>query len=236
MYCTGCNGYFCTKDFKGHREILFTEMEQLIEERNRLQEKINIATKGNNSRNPLIEEINAWEWITVEKVRQTAERVRQQTSQLMNSKSMKITDEFKGFSDKLADLKETENYVEHDLAKLKQKIHQFNVDLTQLSQVTRIELNKEESEKIKWNRIIHVQEKIVKAERQQTPAIIKESPQAAKSLSQRVFPCNGRACARCGKCSDWYFDTNERNYFPDNGATCSYRYYDYHDDAACRCK
>ncbi|CAF1128742.1 unnamed protein product [Adineta steineri] len=148
-------------------------MEQLIEERNKLQEKINIATKGNSSRNPLIEEINAWERITVEKVRQTAEHARQQANQLMNSTSMKITNEFKGFSTELADLKETENYVEHDLTRLKQKIHQFNADLTQLSQATRIEINKEESEKIKWNRIIYVEEKPTEVERPQTPAIMK---------------------------------------------------------------
>ncbi|CAF0834229.1 unnamed protein product [Adineta steineri] len=169
MHCTGCDGYFCAKDFRGHREILFNEMEELVQERNKLQEKINTATKGNNSRNPLIEEINAWERITIEKVRQTAEQVRQQANQLMSSKSVKITSEFRGFSTELADLKETENYVEHDLTRLKQKIDQLNVDVTQLSQGTRIELNKEENERINWNRIIYVQEKPVEVERQQTP-------------------------------------------------------------------
>ncbi|CAF1103164.1 unnamed protein product [Adineta steineri] len=172
MHCTGCDGYFCTKDFKGHRETLFTEMEQLVEERNKLQEKINGASKPNSSCNPLIEEVNEWEKMTIEKVRQTAEHVRQQANELMNSKSMKITNKLKGLSDELADLKETENYVEHDLTKLRQKIDQFNVDLTQLFQATSIELNKEESEKIKWNSIIYVQEKPVEVERQQASTIM----------------------------------------------------------------
>ncbi|CAF1107574.1 unnamed protein product [Adineta steineri] len=172
MYCTGCNSYFCSKDFRGHREILFTKMEELVEERNGLQEKINKTPQGNNICNPLIEEINAWEKVTIEKVRQTAEQARQQANQLLNSKSIRITNEFKGLSDELADLKETEDYVEHDLTRLKQKIRQFNVDLTQLSQATRIELNREESERVKWNRIIYVQEKPVEVERQQTPTII----------------------------------------------------------------
>ncbi|CAF1268534.1 unnamed protein product [Adineta steineri] len=173
MHCTGCDGYFCAKDFRGHREILFTEIEELVQERNKLQEKMNTATKGNNSRNPLIEEINAWEKITVDKVRQTAEQVRQQANQLMNSKSMKITREFRGFSTELADLKETENYVEHDLTRLKQKIDQFNVDLTQFSHGTTIELNKEESERIKWDRIIYIREKPDEVERHQAPTIMK---------------------------------------------------------------
>ncbi|CAF1022644.1 unnamed protein product [Adineta steineri] len=169
IHCVGCDGYFCTKDFKGHREILFTEMEKLVEERNKLQEKITKATKGNSLSNPLIEEINAWEKTTIEKVRQTAEQVRQQANQLMNSKSMKTTNEFRSFSDELANMKETEDYVEHDLARLKQKIDQFNVELTQLSHGTIIELNKEENERINWNRMIYVQEKPVEVERQQTP-------------------------------------------------------------------
>ncbi|CAF1072525.1 unnamed protein product [Adineta steineri] len=224
MHCIGCDGYFCTKDFKGHREILFTEMDELVEERDKLQEKINRAIKPNNSISPLIEEINAWERVTIEKVRQTAEHARQQANQLMNSKSVKITNEFKGFSDKLADLKKTENYVEHDLTKLKQRIHQFNVDLTQLSQETIIELDKEESEKIEWNRIIYVREKHLEVERQQTPIILKEDARATVSLSQEQLGCSGRACAHCGKCSDWCYNSNKKGYFRRDGATCNRRF------------
>ncbi|CAF0978321.1 unnamed protein product [Adineta steineri] len=172
MHCIGCDRYFCTKDFRSHREILFTEMEQLIEERNKLQEKINTTAKPNNSSDPVIEDINAWERITIERVKQTAESARQQANELMTSKSVKTTNEFKGFSDELADLKETEDYVEHDLIRLQEKIIQLNLDLTQLSQGTRLELNREESERINWNYIIYVQEKPIEFERQQTRTIM----------------------------------------------------------------
>ncbi|CAF1129992.1 unnamed protein product [Adineta steineri] len=184
MYCIGCDGYFCIKDFKVDREILVTEMDELVEERNKLQEKIKTTTQGNNLCNPLIEEINAWEKITIEKVQQTAEHARQQANELMNSKSEKIKNEFKGFSEEFADLKKTKDYLEHDLTRLKQKIDQFNVDLSQLSQATRIELNKEECEKIKWDQLIYVQEKAVEVERQQTPTIIEGSAQATASRPQ----------------------------------------------------
>ncbi|CAF1225244.1 unnamed protein product [Adineta steineri] len=220
MYCTGCNSYFCSKDFRGHREVLFTKMEELVEERNELQEKINKTTQGNSLCNPLTEEINAWEKITVEKVRQTAEHARQQANQLINSKSMKITNKFRGFSDELADLKETEDYVEHDLTRLKQKINQFNIELAQLSQGTRLQLNRKESERINWNHILYVREKPVEVERQQTPAIIKESPQATKPLSQSELRCGGRACSQCGKCSDWYYDYNKKGYVRRDDCTC----------------
>ncbi|CAF1134045.1 unnamed protein product [Adineta steineri] len=235
MYCIGCDGYFCTKDFKRHREILSTDMEELVEERNKLQEKINMATKPNNSINPLIEEINEWEKITIEKVRQTAEYVRQQASQLMSSKSVEITNEFKGFSDELADLKETEDYIEPDLRRLKQKIHQFNVDMTQLSQGTRLELNREESKRINWNHIIYVQEKPVEVERQQTPTIIQGSARATALFSEMELFCGGRACGRCGKCSDWSFDNNTIDYARRDGRACNRASFDA-DLHICNCK
>ncbi len=169
MHCTGCDAYFCAKDFRGHREILFTEMEEVIGERNKIQEKINKATKQKDSRNPLIEQINAWEKITMEKVQLAAQHARQQAIQLLNSKCMKITDEFKSFSAELSDLKETENYVEHDLARAKQTIHQFQQDLRQLDQPDTIELNTKVSDGIKWNQVIYIQEKPINAERQQPP-------------------------------------------------------------------
>jgi predicted protein tyrosine phosphatase len=176
MHCTGCDAHFCAKDFRGHREILFIEMEEVIGERNSLQKKINKATKQKDSRKPLIEQINAWEKITMEKVHLAAQHAREQAIQLLNSKCMKITDEFKSFSAELADLKGTENYVEHDLARLKQTIHQLQQDLRQLDQPVTIELNTKVSDGIKWDQVIYVQEKpiyvqekSIYAERQQPP-------------------------------------------------------------------
>jgi chromosome segregation ATPase len=167
MHCIGCDAYFCAKDFRGHREILFNEMDGLVEERNNLQDKINKATQHNDSRSPLIEEINKWEKATIEKVHQVAEHARQQAFQLLNVKRVKIANEFKGFSEELAYLKETENFVEQDLERLKQLIRQFHHDLTQLTQPFAIELNTKESDGINWNRVIYVQEKSINVEHQE---------------------------------------------------------------------
>ncbi len=53
----------------------------------------------------------------------------QQAIQLLNSKWMKLNTEFKSFSQELTDLKESEDYVEHDLTRLNQMISQFKQDL-----------------------------------------------------------------------------------------------------------
>jgi uncharacterized phage infection (PIP) family protein YhgE len=167
MYCTGCDAYFCTKDFRTHREGIVTEMDGIVEERNQLQDKINKAAQRNDQRSPLITKINEWQETTIEKVKQVAAQAREQVVRLLTSKRAKITTDFQAFSQELADLKETENFVEHDLTRLKQMIEQFHHDLKQSVQPTTIELHTEQSDGIDWNRVIYVEEKRAYARNQQ---------------------------------------------------------------------
>ncbi len=159
MHCTGCDEYFCWKDFKTHREGMFTEMDKIVEERNRLQDAINNGAQRNDQQSPLIEQIDKWETITIKKVKQAAAQARQQALHLLDSKRMKITTEFKSFSQELGGLKESENYVEHDLTRLSQMIKQFKQDLKQSTQPITIELHTEQSDKINWDSLIYVEEK-----------------------------------------------------------------------------
>ena len=54
FHCTGCDKYFCWKDFKKHREQMSNIMEQVIEERNQLQETINIEIQSDIQSNSII--------------------------------------------------------------------------------------------------------------------------------------------------------------------------------------
>lgn len=167
MHCIGCDGYFCTKDFRGHREILFNEMDGLIEKRNHLQVQINDVAQKKHSSSPLVRQINEWEKITIEKIKQAADQARQQVGQLLNSKQERISTEFKTFSQELAHLKETENFVEYDLARLTRMIDRFYQDLQQITQSPVIELHMEQSDRIEWNRLIYVDEKTNNTQYQQ---------------------------------------------------------------------
>ncbi len=138
---------------------MFTEMDRIVEERNRLQDVINDGIQPNDQQSPLIEQIDQWQNITIEKVKQVAAQARQQAIQLLNSKRTKINIEFKSFSQELAHLKESENYAEHELTRLNEMIDQFKQDLRQSAQPTTIELHTEQSDGINWNRLIYVAEK-----------------------------------------------------------------------------
>jgi light-regulated signal transduction histidine kinase (bacteriophytochrome) len=176
IHCAGCDKYFCWKDFKTHREGMFTQLDKVIEERNHLQDEINNVAQFNHQESPLIQQINEWQDVTIEKVKQVAEKVRQQAVHLLNSKQMKISTDFKDFSRELAHLKESENFVEHDLTRINQMISQFTQNLRQSTQPTTIKLHTEQSDEINWDQLIHIEGKQIYSDNQQ------RQPQAASKL------------------------------------------------------
>jgi len=147
------------KDFRSHRDTLFIEMDVIIGDRNDLQEKINKASQHKDSHSPLFAQIDGWQQNTIEKVKEAAEQARQQLKKILYSKRIEITTQFEILSQELVQLKETEDFVEHDLTRLKQKIQQLNQDLKLLNQPPAIELHTEQSDRTVWNRLIHVDEK-----------------------------------------------------------------------------
>jgi hypothetical protein len=159
MYCTGCEKYFCWKDFTTHREGMFTVIDKIVEERNRLQDAINNEIQHSDQPNPLIEEINQWQKSTIKKIELVAAQARAQATELLNAKRVKINIEFKSFSQELARLRESKNYVEHDLTRLNQMISQFKKDLRQSAQAPTIVLHTEKSDGINWESLLYVEER-----------------------------------------------------------------------------
>ena len=159
MHCTGCNKYLCWKDFKTHREQMFTELDKIVEERNQLQETIHVGAASSDQKSPLLEQIDQWKRNTIAKVEEVAAQVRQQTIELLNRKQTKVNDEFRSFSQDLIKLRESENYVEHDLERLKKKIQQFKQDIKQSTRPINILLHTDQSDKIQWESLIYIEEK-----------------------------------------------------------------------------
>ena len=143
---------------KTHEEGMVTEMEKIVEERNHLQNEINNRAQSDAQPDPVIEKIDQWQKSTIEKIKQIAAEARKQAVELLNVKQTNITTEFTRFSEELARLKESENYAEHDLARLNKMINQFKQDWQQSTSSTTILLHTEQSDKIKWETLIYVGE------------------------------------------------------------------------------
>ncbi len=168
-FCAGCKVYFCMKDLKNHHGQLLNELDVLVEDRNNLQEKITKATQQNHSDNDLLSKIDEWEKTTVAKVKQAADRARQQITTVLNSKHTEITTKFETFSKELVHMKETEEFAHDDLTRLQQMIQDLSQDLKQLAHPPSGELRTEESNQVDWNRLIYVEQKAPRTENQQQP-------------------------------------------------------------------
>ena len=158
-YCTGCGVYFCTKDFKNHRDSLFTEMDTLLGRRNDLHEKIAKAAHYQHVNSPLLAKIDEWQQMMIEKIKVVADHTRQHVAELLSSKRARLEGDFARFSHELFELKQTENFVEHDLERLKYTMHQFQQELKQLTKPMTIVLHTELSDRLVWSRLIYAEEK-----------------------------------------------------------------------------
>jgi transcriptional antiterminator len=111
--------------------------------------------------------IDEWQKMMMEKVRIVADHTRTQVLELLNLKRVRLNNDFERFSDELFDLKQTENFVEHDLSRLKYMIHQFNQELKQINKPVTIALHTEWSDRLVWSRLIYAVEKSTYARIQQ---------------------------------------------------------------------
>jgi len=134
------------------------QMDGIIESRNQLQQDILNSAQSNKQQSPIITEIDKWETSMIEKVKKVAAEARQQATQLLNAGRIKIDNEFKSFSQELAALQESEDYTEHELERLNQKINQFKLDVKQSTQPTTIQLHTERSNRINWGTLIYIKE------------------------------------------------------------------------------
>jgi hypothetical protein len=152
--CGGCKAYFCRKHFNDHHAILLNELDGYVEECNILQDQINKT----DPHNIILLQIDEWQCAMIDKVKQVAEQARQQIK-VPSPKRAEFKTRFKEFSNKIGLLKETEDFVEDDLLRLKEMIHTLKQDLKELDESPSIELYVEQNEQIAWNRLIYIKEK-----------------------------------------------------------------------------
>lgn len=165
--CNGCKACFCRKHFKDHQAKLLDELDKCIGDRDNLQEKINKADHHDGFVSPTLLQIDEWERLTIEKVTQVADQTRLQLTSLLISKRLDIATKFRKVSDELGQLKETEDFVEHDLVRLKEMICEIKQDCEHLAETSSIELHVEQSDQIDWSRLIYVAEKSAHSENNQ---------------------------------------------------------------------
>jgi hypothetical protein len=131
--CDGCTHRFCTIHFNEHRQHLDTLFEHVCNDRDTLCEQINnpgpVSTSNNSQRISLLNEITEWENKTLQMVKQTAERAREQINELMVSNKKTAAIELDKLSKELRKHKEDDDYFEQDIEILSKKLKQIQIDL-----------------------------------------------------------------------------------------------------------
>ena len=156
VHCTGCDAYFCTKDYRQHRNTLDSQMDDIIVKRDHLQHQIGNVKPQDSSSDPLLIRISEWEKNTIDKVKHTANHARDEVVKLSTTNRDRILSKFKAFSAEMVELKESENFVESDLSRLQHMIDEFQRQVQQLNGQPSIVVDTERSDTIKWNELIHI--------------------------------------------------------------------------------
>ena len=126
--CEGCSKAFCIKHFTNHRSLLEEEMKMIIDEhdllKNSLDQQIN---------KPLIKEVDQWEKESMEKVQQRANELRQELLQSTVNSANDLSKNLQQLSDKLAESRENDSFIETDLQSWKNTLSNLKANLTSTS-------------------------------------------------------------------------------------------------------
>ena len=104
----------------------------------------------------LLSKIDEWQKITIEKVYQVADNVRQQALQLVRRKKTEITEGVESVGKEILTRQSVGDFVEYDLERLKKVINKLQQDLDQLVRYP-IELHINRSQQINWNNLIYIE-------------------------------------------------------------------------------
>lgn len=160
----------------GHREMLSMEVDALIQQRDELHNESNKKNEEERTSHPIRVKIDEWEKEVIKQVHQAADQVRQQIEQILAGKQMSMAKPMGIFSKELALLKDSHDFVESDLTRLKQTLERFRQDLQRVTESTPLELNTKVSDGITWARLITVVDKSIQPQAQARPSSEQQWP------------------------------------------------------------
>jgi hypothetical protein len=133
--CEGCSKIFCVNDFEGHQQELSKQLEEVEVTRDlfrqSLTEKITDSRK-----HPLIEQIDKWENKSINKVRQTAEEVRQILIKNIAELNTKLEDRLSKLTNQLRQSREAKDFFETELNQWRGELTQMKNELIKPSTIT----------------------------------------------------------------------------------------------------
>ncbi|CAF1156242.1 unnamed protein product [Rotaria sordida] len=128
--CQGCSNVFCRKHASEHRDNLNHQLDELNTEHDQLY---NLINQNNNGHHTLINQIDQWEKISIKKIQQVAQNIRQDIIQYIRTQKEIASETLKNFYQRLRKAREEDDYIENDLQLWKSKLDTLKKDITTLN-------------------------------------------------------------------------------------------------------
>ena len=115
VICDGCQHYFCLKHLNEHRQELSQKLHDVTLEYDQLQQ--NILDKDSDRQHPLMNRINRWEMKSTEKIKQIANKVRQELRESLDRSKKNIKESLHIITDELRENQHMSTFTETDLTR-----------------------------------------------------------------------------------------------------------------------
>jgi chromosome segregation ATPase len=146
------------KHFNEHRQQLSMRFDHdVVEAHDELLEQINQMKQLDNSSSDLFSTIDQWETSTIEIVKRTANRARDQLIQLLNNEKETLKKQFDSLTQEIRSRREEDEFAENDLRQLRAKINKLQQSFKQLARPNNINVIASQIGQVDWNRLICVE-------------------------------------------------------------------------------
>jgi chromosome segregation ATPase len=127
--CVGCSQEFCFDHLTEHRQELKKQLEEIEGHRDLFLQTTD------SQKHSVIKEIDQWEHESIEKIKQTAEEIRQIVSININENMDPTKDRLNKLTDQLKQSREQDEIIETDLQKWKEELQQIREQLNRPSNI-----------------------------------------------------------------------------------------------------
>lgn len=155
--CPGCKKNLCRECIPEHDRNLERSFDELVIEHDALKYELDSKHPDHSKNHSIIAEIDAWETETVEKIRNTAENIRRIVQKTIEEDQRNIRNNLKTLSDEIQNLQKLKQYLEPEIEGIQTKINSFRLELKHLKKSKAITINKENSNRVPWDRLIVVE-------------------------------------------------------------------------------
>lgn len=124
--CAGCSQNFCYNHIVEHRQQLSAQLDQIEQDRFLFQQTLDLH-RANSQKSLLFQQVDRWEQESIDKIKQTAQEIRQLLSSHTNENTIKT--ELNELTQQIRHSRDEEDFNEEDLHKWKEQLKQLTQQL-----------------------------------------------------------------------------------------------------------